>query len=107
MRGWLNLTFDEQDKVILNFACITCDNVECNIGPKYYPPDSLVGCSRWVSQEEYAKYIHYINEVIPFWKNYSVNYVNNSYLEISSFLQKIYSYPIVHRLDKKGQVIGG
>lgn len=97
---------EEQDKVILNFSCATCDNIDCNIGAKYFTLDSLIGCSRQVSEEEYAKYIHYMNEIVPFWKNYSLDYVNSSYLEIYSFLQNIYTYPIVHKLDKKGKVIG-
>lgn len=69
--------------------------------------DSLVGCSRWVTEEEYARYIHYMKEVIPFWPQYSFEYINQSYWEIYNFLLQIYKYPIVNMLNSKGKVIGG
>ena len=37
---------DKEDQVILKLTCSTCDNCECEIGPKYVPADSLVGCTR-------------------------------------------------------------
>lgn len=49
-----------------------------------------------------------MEEVLPFWHLYKLNYVNKSYFEIYNFLQDIYkNYPIVGKVDKKGKVIGG
>lgn len=49
-----------------------------------------------------------MEEVIPFWHLYKIDFVNKSYIEIYNFLQEIYKkYPIEKRLDKKGKVIGG
>ena len=59
-------------------------------------------------EDIYEQYIHYMEEVIPFWHLYKIDFVNKSYLEIYNFLQEIYKkYPIEKRLDKKGKVIGG
>lgn len=55
----------------------------------------------------YEQYVHYMEEVIPFWHLYDLKFVDKSYSEIYNFLQKIYKYPIEKRLDKKGKVIGG
>lgn len=38
---------EEHDgEVILKLTCATCDNPSCEIGSKYAPVDSLVGCTR-------------------------------------------------------------
>lgn len=97
-----------EDEIILKMTCSTCDNIDCTKGYKYAPIDSLVGCTRWVPEEIFDKYIHYMHEIVPFWHLYKENYVNNSYNEVYTFLQKLYSnYPIEKMLDKKGKVIGG
>ena len=49
-----------------------------------------------------------MEEVIPFWRLYNLDHINQSYLEIYNFLQDIYNkYPIVNFLDKKGKVVKG
>lgn len=57
---------DYSDQIILKLTCATCDNPECEIGPRYVSVDSLVGCTRRVPESIYEKYIHYMKEVIPF-----------------------------------------
>jgi hypothetical protein len=61
-----------------------------------------------VPENIYEQYVHYMEEVVPFWHLYDLKYVDNSYLEVYNFLQDIYkNYPIEKRLDKKGKVVGG
>lgn len=99
---------DHDSEVILQLTCATCDNPDCKIAPKYIPADSLIGCTRWVPEEIYEQYVHYMEEIIPFWHLYKLDFVNKSYFEIYNFLQDIYKkYPIVGKVDKKGKVIGG
>lgn len=99
---------DHEGEVILKMTCATCDNISCDKAHKYTPIDSLVGCTRWVPEEIFDQYLHYMDEVLPFWHLYKSSYVNDSYNEIYSFLENIYNnYPIVKQLDKKGKVIGG
>lgn len=98
---------DQEEQVILKLTCATCDNPNCKVGPKYAPAESLMGCTRRVPENIYEQYIHYMKEVIPFWHLYKLDFINKSYFEIYDFLQKIYkNYPIEHKLDKKGKVIG-
>lgn len=98
----------DDDQVILKLTCATCDNPECEIGPKCVSVDSLIGCTRLIPEDIYDQYIHYMEEVIPFWFLYDLDYVNKSYFEIYNFLQKIYKqYPIINKIDKNGKVIGG
>lgn len=56
----------DDDQVILKLTCATCDNPECEIGPKCVSVDSLVGCTRLIPEDIYDQYIHYMEEVIPF-----------------------------------------
>ena len=99
---------DHDGEVILQLTCATCDNPDCEVGPRCVSADSLVGCTRWVPENIYEQYVHYMEEVLPFWHLYNLDYVNKSYFEIYNFLQDIYkNYPIVGKVDKKGKVIGG
>ena len=99
---------EHEGQVILKLTCATCDNSACTKGYKYAPLDSLVGCTRWVPEEIFDQYIHYMHEVIPFWHLYKEKYVDKSYNEIYNFLQELYyKYPIERMLDRKGKVIGG
>lgn len=100
---------EEHDgEVILKLTCATCDNPSCEIGSKYAPIDSLVGCTRWVPEEIFDQYIHYMHEIIPFWHLYDEKYVNSSYSEIYNFVNQIYkNYPIAKLLDCKGKTVGG
>lgn len=96
----------DDEKVILKLTCATCDNSDCSKGHTYAPLDSLMGCTRQIPEELYDQYIHYMNEVVPFWHLYKESYVNTSYNEVYNFLQKIYKeYPIVKLIDKKGKVV--
>ena len=99
---------DHDGEVILQLTCATCDNPDCKVGPRCVSADSLVGCTRWVPEDIHEQYVHYMEEVLPFWHLYKLDYVNKSYFEIYNFLQDIYkNYPIVGKVDKKGKVIGG
>jgi hypothetical protein len=56
----------DEDLVILKMTCIECENADCKVGPRAISVDSLNGCTREVPEEVYDKYIHYMNEVLPF-----------------------------------------
>ena len=99
---------DHDGEVILKLTCATCENSECEIGPKYIAADSLTGCVRWVPEEIYEQYIHYMEEIVHFWHLYKLDYIDKYYFKIYNFLQEIYKkYPILKRVDKQGKVIGG
>lgn len=57
---------DLEDQVIITMTCSKCDNIGCEIGPKYVPIDSLVGCTRRVPEKIGDLYLHYTEEIIPF-----------------------------------------
>ena len=101
------MDLSHEGKAILKLKCSTCDNLLCEVGPKYVSSNSSAGCLRWVPEEVFDKYIHYMYEVMPFWYLYKAEQVNQSYNEISDFLANLYkNYPIEKILDEKGKVIG-
>ena len=99
---------EHDDEVILKLTCFNCDNPDCDKTSKSISIEDLTGCLRWVPEDIYEQYIHYMTEVIPFWHLYNEEYINDSYIKIYNFLQKIYKdYPIEHLLNRKGKIIGG
>lgn len=63
------------------------------------------GCTRLVTEKVAAQYFHYTEEIIPFWKTYTLKQVKQSYLEIINFLfNHVYNAPIGQKLDKNGKV---
>ena len=95
-----------EDLIPLRLYCWNCDAAECEYARKYSYQDSLYGCTRWVSEEVAAQYIHYREEVIPYWPQYSSDWVNDSYFEIYNFLQnQIYNQPLAAKFDNKGEII--
>ena len=68
--------------------------------------DSLYGCNRKITEEDFAQYEHYFEEVIPYWSQYSEDWVNKSYFEIQDFLQnKIYNQPRGTKFNAKGDAV--
>lgn len=97
---------DSEELVILRLYCWNCDAINCKYAKKYAPIESLYGCNKWVSEENNAQYIHYMEEVIPYWQQYSKEWVDNSYFEIYNFLQNnIYNQPTAAVLNGKGEAI--
>lgn len=89
---------------VVNLRCRECSSFSCDICPigTYVPEDSLRGCSRKLSDEEYAEYIHIKEEVFPFLRKSQYR----KFFEQCDYLDKLLlSKPIVHILDKKGKVI--
>lgn len=90
----------------ITLQCIGCDNINCRYGRYFIPDDSLEGCTREVSEEQWEKLEHLTKEVLPFipmYKNH--NAAQNKLQEISTFLDEIYSCPLGKLLDTKGKVI--
>lgn len=89
----------------ITLRCTHCDKTLCGIARSWIPYESKEGCTRKVTEEDAAQFYHYTEEVIPFWKYYSLEQVQKSYKEIDDFLQtKIYSAPIGQKLDVWGKV---
>ena len=52
--------------MFIKLQCRTCDNIDCQLGRKVIPEDSLEGCTREVSEDLAAQYYHATEEVLPF-----------------------------------------
>lgn len=97
---------DSEDRILVKLFCSTCDNIDCQESIGYVYDGSEKGCNRWLPEETYARYEHYMAEVIPFWKTYQKEHLDKSYKEVIKFLEKeVYSTPIVAKRDHKGYVV--
>lgn len=91
----------------ITLRCRDCENTQCNIYPKgvYVSETDLRGCTRKVSDDDAAKYHHYIHEVAPFmYMDTSKEYKNTQYKNIINFLLHIYSQPLGQKLNKNGKI---
>ena len=99
----------DEDKTYIRLFCHKCDNTDCSFWKKlgYITDIYEQGCSREVSFDDFSKYEHFINEVIPFWSVINnENLINEQYNEIIDFLNKsIFNKKIVSFFDKKGKKI--
>ena len=89
---------------IVKLRCRDCSSFSCKICPigTYVPEDYLCGCSRKLSDEEYAEYIHIKEELAPFLKKSQYK----KYFEQCDYLDELLlSKPIAHILDRKGKVV--
>ena len=97
------------EKINIRLYCCTCDNIDCQFSNKlgYIFDTTKQGCSRELLLDDFSKYEHYKNEIIPFWRiinNQSL--VNEQYNEIITFLNnKIYQQNIKNFYDDKGKVV--
>lgn len=93
---------------IITLRCIDCENDACCYSRKYFPYESLEGCTRVVSDEVADKHFYYMNEVAPFMNiKSSTEKTAPQYKKIIDFLfNEIYSAPIGQKLDTKGKVKG-
>ena len=93
------------DETFVTLQCRDCelDNCAfCKNGTYLYGKE---GCTRKVSEETAARFQHFNQEVLPFWKTYTLQQINKSYIEHINFLfREIYSAPIGQKLDKYGKV---
>ena len=92
----------DEDYYFITLRCYDCENNKCELCPcgTIVHEEDLKGCIRKVSEETYAKYEHYIEEVLPFLKgNKSI------YKEIIDFLFSLYEEPVSQKLNRKGKVI--
>ena len=94
----------------MRLYCSNCDNVDCQyckyLG-SYIDDDNHQGCNREISFDDFSKYDHYINELIPFWKIGKNNdLINEQYFQIIDFLNNIiFKSQIVNFYNKKGVII--
>lgn len=98
----------EEEKFIIKLKCYECENTNCSLYPRgTYVGDeeSLQGCSRSVSEEDYAKYQHYEQEIWPFaHTNTSYSRQMDIYKKIIDFLYHIYNQPVLHTYNSKGKI---
>lgn len=91
----------------LKLRCYTCDNAICDKARKYISEDSLEGCIREISEEDYETYYHYMSEILPMLPIFAAqgSDVDDSFNEIFDFLnKKIYQAPFIKKLDRRGKV---
>lgn len=83
----------------VTLRCQTCDNIDCPIARLYVPYDSLEGCTREVTEDLAAQYIHAIEEVLPFAKT------SSQFDSVEQTLSEIYQSNIGRKLDAKGKAL--
>lgn len=54
------------DTVVLTLRCRDCENDNCVYCPNGRYIDGKEGCTRIVSEEDAARYEHYMKEIVPF-----------------------------------------
>ena len=64
----LGIIYDEtqSEDTHIKLKCCDCDYIECKIAKKYISDNSKEGCVRKVSEENAAKFYHYVKEIMPF-----------------------------------------
>lgn len=96
------------DYYFITLHCYDCDNTQCSICPcgTCVDEDNLRGCTRKVSEEDYVKYEHYMNEVLPFlYLNYNKSSAIAVCNEILDYLYYIYQQPLGQRLGRNGHAL--
>lgn len=89
---------------IVKLKCNDCPSFSCGICPigKWVDNESLRGCSRKLTEDEYIEYLHIKEEVIPFVKSRQNFKVFDSVDRIDKLLL---SKPLVHEFDDRGKVV--
>lgn len=92
-----------EETYIITLRCNECENNNCELCPcgTYVDEENLRGCTRKVSEDDFARYEHYTEEVAPF---LHINN-NNAYKEIIDFLFHLYSQPLGQKLGKSGRAV--
>lgn len=90
------------DVTYISLHCYGCGKYNCSICPigTYVPEDSLRGCVRQISEDDFARYHHLADEELPFAKD-KEEVLNR----ISELERKICSAPLSHILDAKGKIL--
>lgn len=84
----------------ITLKCKHCDNIQCNVADLVNSIDFESGCTRFVTDEQAETFFHYIEERLPFIRNYK----SKEYDTIILFLESIYNAPIGQIIDKQGRV---
>lgn len=90
--------------MFVKLQCRTCDNIDCQLGRKVIPEDSLEGCTREVSEDLAAQYYHATEEVLPFvllGKNPDSSWKKLE--EITRIQEQVYQQKIGSLLDSKAK----
>lgn len=90
--------------MFIKLQCRTCDNIDCQLGRKVIPEDSLEGCTREVSEDLAAQYYHATEEVLPFvllGKNPDSSWEKLE--EITRIQEQVYQQKIGSLLDSKAK----
>lgn len=96
----------EEEKLFITLQCRDCELDKCIYCPLGKFVVGKQGCTRQVTEDTYAKFIHFQEEVVPFWKTYSPQQAQASYNEYIDFLfSEIYTAPIGRLLDKNAKAV--
>lgn len=96
------------DEIFVKLQCRDCELEphKCELYPFALVPVGEEGCTRKVTEDEAAKFLHYMKEVLPFIPSYKTEESKkNMYKEIDNYLQYIYSKPLGVKINKKGKAV--
>lgn len=92
----------------ITLRCNECENTDCNLYPcgKWLAADGLYGCTREIDDDDYAQYLHLLEDVAPFmYMKTSKEYKNKAYNDIIGFMNYLYSCPVGQKLGKSGKAV--
>lgn len=99
----------DDDFSYVSLRCNQCSSLDCDVCPIGTWVDSseecLRGCTRRVSDDDIARYVHLREEVLPFCKDFDS--ICRTCDELYEVEQSISHAPIGQRLDDKGKVVVG
>ena len=98
------------EELYITLKCRDCDNTDCSVCPcgTFLTDEDERGCTRKISENDYAKYNHYINEVLPFLHlNTNKESISRICGEILEFLNYIYMQPLGQKIGKSGRALTG
>lgn len=89
--------------MFVSLHCRNCDNIDCSLRPLGSPSseDWDFGCTRYLSEDDYAEYEHIYKEVLPF---IGTGQYCRDIPQIEQFNNKLFHSHIGTLLDINGKV---
>ena len=96
-----------EETYFITLRCNECENDNCTLCPCGIVVDeeNLRGCTRKVSEDDFARYEHYINEVAPFLHLNTYKASSSLYKEIIDFLFYLYQQPLGQQIGRSGRIL--
>ncbi|HAU87282.1 MAG TPA: hypothetical protein DCW90_17885 [Lachnospiraceae bacterium] len=92
----------------ITLRCNECENTDCKLYPcgKWLDTDGQYGCTRNISDDDYAQYIHLTEDIAPFmYMKTTREYKNKAYQNLIGFYNYLYSCPVGQKLNRNGKII--